>query len=396
MDKLRIRAYNVLFGDAILITVPDRDLNGEVESRHILIDMGNVLFKGGADQVFKPVMENILDVLDGRPLDLYVMTHEHLDHVQGLLYAECKFHPSGDNALREQLQTRYAWLTASTEEGYYARFPDAEKRHLAFEAAFTEIDSYLEALKASVAAVPGVIEALWVNNNPRKTDCCVDYLRGLAEHTYYVHRDFDPQGKHPFCEASFEIWAPEENTAGYYGELRPVALGVTKPSERRRQKPTLTELTPPSGVDAGAFYNLVDMRRGYVENLLAIDQAANNTSVVFCLEWRGWRLLFAGDAEQLSWQMMHRAGMLGPVHFLKVSHHGSHNGTPDPALLDRILPVSRQDGKPRCALVSTLEGVYNNVPDDATLNLLRDRCDTFYEVHEKALPGGYMDIEFEA
>ena len=36
MDILRIRAYNVLFGDAILITVPDRDQNGDVQTRIFL------------------------------------------------------------------------------------------------------------------------------------------------------------------------------------------------------------------------------------------------------------------------------------------------------------------------------------------------------------------------
>lgn len=66
MDTLRVRAYNVLFGDAILTSLPDRNPSGNVETRHILIDVGNVLFKakGGADHVFKPVMENILEVLD--------------------------------------------------------------------------------------------------------------------------------------------------------------------------------------------------------------------------------------------------------------------------------------------------------------------------------------------
>jgi hypothetical protein len=51
-------------------------------------------------------------------------------------------------------------------------------------------------------------------------------------------------------------------------------------------------------VDAGAFYDLVESRRrGFEDNLLAIDAANNNTSVVLLLEWRGWRLLFPGDAE---------------------------------------------------------------------------------------------------
>src|SRR3954447_1082013 len=91
-DKLRVRVYNVLFGDAILVSVPDRGPSGKTEQRHILIDFGNAFVKGGRDDVFEPVMRDILAVLDGRPLDLYVMTHEHLDHVQGLYYTSTANH----------------------------------------------------------------------------------------------------------------------------------------------------------------------------------------------------------------------------------------------------------------------------------------------------------------
>ncbi|MGD2066405.1 MAG: hypothetical protein PVI43_04455, partial [Candidatus Bathyarchaeota archaeon] len=91
MDQLRIRAYNVLFGDAFLITFPEVDENGKTAIRNILIDFGNLpSFAGaaGANDVFKPIIEDIVKELKGQPLDLYVMTHEHMDHVQGLLHSE--------------------------------------------------------------------------------------------------------------------------------------------------------------------------------------------------------------------------------------------------------------------------------------------------------------------
>lgn len=404
MDTLRIRAYNVLFGDAILISIPDRNSSGEVETRHVLIDVGNVLFKtkGGADHVFKQVMKNILEVLDGQPLDLYVMTHEHLDHVQGLLYSEEKFYVESDDELRQKLQTRYAWLTASAAEGYYENHPDAKERHLEFRYIYSEIDRYLRAGVASREPILGAIEALWMNNNPRKTKDCVKYLSNLCDNTSYVYRGFDFEDQHPFHETKIEFWAPEENTANYYGKFRPAikGLGVTELSKSGKGKPTIIELIPPKGVDAGAFYNLVNSRKNLFENLLAIDKAANNTSVVFCLEWRGYRLLFTGDAEERSWKTMDRKGVLKPVHFLKVSHHGSYNGTPEPELLDKILPLDSHDAKPRYALVSTWEDTYDNVPDNDTLDSIRDRCDKLYEVHKEngnvRSPGDYVEIKFEA
>lgn len=398
-NELRIRAYNVQFGDAFLISFSDRDETGEETTRHILIDVGNILSTagGGPDDLFRPVLENILDVLGKEPLDLYIMTHEHLDHVQGLLYAEEKCYTESADELRQRLQTKFAWLTASAEENYYENHSDAKKKHLMLVEVYNKINSYMRAHRKSAVPIPIEVEALWLNNNPRRTIDCVKYLRSLADQTYYIHRDFEPEGHHPFNEAKIEIWAPEEDTSVYYGRYRPLTmgLGVTEPPSGSRKWPTLSAMVPHQGVDAGAFYTLVKMRGAYFENLLMIDKAANNTSVVFTLEWRGLRFLFTGDAEKRSWKTMAGKGVLKPVHFMKVSHHGSHNGTPKTELLEKVLPVNNPDGKRRCVLVSTWEDVYNNVPDKDALKRLEKRCDKVCEVHESAPSGGYIDIIFD-
>src|SRR5262249_31118565 len=128
-DVLRVRMYNVLFGDAILVSVPERDAAGGTVTRHILIDVGNVTGKGGDDDVFDPVIQDVLTVLDGQPLDLYVMTHEHMDHVQGLLYAADRMQLD----VKKKLNVQYAWLTASAEPDYYKTHPEAKKRRLEAE-----------------------------------------------------------------------------------------------------------------------------------------------------------------------------------------------------------------------------------------------------------------------
>ena len=95
-DNLVVRMYNIRFGDAILITVPDKNPStGRTITRQILVDVGNApkvagTAGGGNDEVFEDVVGDILDQLGGEPLDLYVMTHEHLDHTQGLFYASTK------------------------------------------------------------------------------------------------------------------------------------------------------------------------------------------------------------------------------------------------------------------------------------------------------------------
>ncbi len=135
MDKLRVRVYNVRFGDAILISVPDKGANGHTIVRHILLDFGNVQSgKGGDDSVFEPVIKDIQSVLNGQQLDLYVMTHEHLDHVQGLLYSAVM--------LNRKISARYAWLTASAAADYYTNHPDAKKKIQAAIAAYEAVKQF--------------------------------------------------------------------------------------------------------------------------------------------------------------------------------------------------------------------------------------------------------------
>ena len=374
-DKLRIRLYNVRFGDAVLVTVPD---NGT--TRHILIDVGNVLAgEGGLDAVFKPVVEDIEAELGGKPLDLYVMTHEHMDHIQGLPFAKEKA------AL--ELDVDFAWITASAAPDYYDTHPNAKKKKLEAVAAYEQIAEYLQ------ASPDRTLEGLMLNNNPRSTADCVQYLRGLGDNTAYVFRGAPTEGTHPFTEAKLAIWGPEEDTSSYYRSFQPLALGVD--GGAAGAEPTVVNPLPPSGVDAGAFYNLVDSRRtGLHDNLLAIDKAANNTSIVFSLEWRGWKLLFPGDAEQESWKMMDEQGVLEPVHVLKIAHHGSWNGTPQGAILDKILPPTPPDNRKRYAVVSTCPGTYNGVPDTTTLTTLGGRAE-LHSTLDQIPDAGHLDIELD-
>ena len=88
MSDLVVRAYNVGFGDAILVSVPEATGGDNEETRHLLIDVGNLLAgEGNQDEVFTGVVADIAERTGG-VVDLYVMTHEHLDHVQGLLAAK--------------------------------------------------------------------------------------------------------------------------------------------------------------------------------------------------------------------------------------------------------------------------------------------------------------------
>jgi beta-lactamase superfamily II metal-dependent hydrolase len=378
-DKLTVRVYNVRFGDAILVTIPDCDPEtGITTTRRILIDVGNApkvagTGEGGADLVFEPVIKDILKELDGKPLDLYVMTHEHLDHVQGLFFASTKLPQLDfDNCIRID----HVWLPASAHPDYYETHPEAKKRKLEFDAMYARISAFLALQPA--AAPHGLLEIL-ANNDPTRTAQCVDYVRKLTSAKLaYVFRGISLKNKHPFREAKLSILAPEEDTKEYYGRFEPLDTAVVPapaaPGATSAPYNPITP-TPPAGVDVGAFMRLIESRRnGIADNLLAIDKAANNTSIVFDIKWRGWHLLFPGDAEIRSWKTMAKHNVLEPVHFLKVAHHGSHNGTPTDEIFDAILPAVPPDNRPRTAAISTWAETYSGIPHTPTNTRLSARA----------------------
>ena len=162
---------------------------------------------------------------------------------------------------------------------------------------------------------------------------------------------------------------------------------------KKRGKKDYVPLLPPQGVDAGVFYDLVDSRKRFYENLLAASSAFNNTSIVFCLEWHGNKLLFTGDAQELSWETMYKKGVLEEVDFLKVSHHGAENGTPSDEILDKIFPEKNKDSA--VAVVSTVvDGPHDSIPDKDTLDVIKKRCKELHRLDLEALPGKYIDIHF--
>ncbi|TIM05506.1 hypothetical protein [Mesorhizobium sp.] len=385
--KLRIRIYNVLFGDAILLTIPEIDNTNREVTVNVLFDVGNALAgEGGRDVVFKPVLENIRDELGGKPLDLYVMTHEHMDHVQGLLH--------GAKKLGIEFKARHLWMTASSAgPAYYNRFPKAKQKHLAALAAYESVASFLA---KSAAPVPLGIQTLLAINNPQSSKDCVEHIseRGLdGVKPLYVHRTADVEAHHPFRRTKVRILAPEEDTSIYYGALPPRTLGAVFDGAAPMSLDGGV-LTPPAGVSAGHFFDLIDFRStGMTANLRTIDKAANNSSVAVELEWNGWRLLFPGDAEEKSWEMMDRTSELKPVHFLKISHHGSKNGSPQHQI-DKVLPAKAPDGRARFAVVSTREGAYSGVPDTDSLELVANRA--HLDDTRSLSEGGWFDVTFPA
>jgi beta-lactamase superfamily II metal-dependent hydrolase len=367
-DKIRVRSYNVGFGDCFLVTIPDGG-----EKSHLLIDFGNAPGKSGSNEWFPAIAENIERETDGH-INVLVMTHEHLDHMEGF-YSQRK--------LFDRMTVDQVWMGLPSHPDYYDDYPNAKphkKLRLAAEA-------FERSLKARQGVTLAPSFATLLRNNLSNIDR-IDYVRQLGKvPPKYLRRGSRLRGKPASRNVKFRFLAPEKDMSSYYhgGHQRMHTLALTLASTSTNEDKNVWSFQEMPRISGNVPPNLSrrDWKRlretiqlGAVEAVRSIDKAANNTSLVFLLEVGEKRLLFPGDAELKSWEIMCKkcAKHFRPVDFLKVSHHGSHNGTSLEAL-DDLLPVSRKDKA--VVMVSTKSKVYgtkNPVPDSSLLKELRRRC----------------------
>lgn len=128
-------------------------------------------------------------------------------------------------------------------------------------------------------------------------------------------------------------------------------IGGVTGSKRRRARSKVPKAPKQIAPDEFALLR-DDIAELDLTDLLAIDKAANNTSLVIRLTVDGKTLLFPGDAEGESWAVMKKKGLLGPVDLIKLAHHGSINGMPFQGDEDVLRDVMKP-GRQTVALVCT-------------------------------------------
>ncbi|WP_395020834.1 ComEC/Rec2 family competence protein [Dongia sp.] len=385
-QEIRIRAYIVGFGDCILLSLPDGN-----KTRHLLFDFGRAPNDSASLERFPAIAADIKKECGGR-LDLLVMTHEHLDHMEGF-YREREVFNS--------MTVDRVWMSLPSHPKYYTDFPKA-KLQKKLRAGLTAFAA--DARRNGLVLHPGFISLL--ENNLANKDR-VEYLRNLGKKPVaYLARG--KSASPGFSNVKIRVLAPEPDVSVYYSasareNAMTAALAAASGSEADREGLTWTFPDVPratanqlGGVSRSDFERL---RRSIREDGVAmarfIDRAQNNTSLCLMIEAGGKRLLLPGDAELESWDVMKKkcaAELKKPVDFLKVSHHGSHNGTPL-ELLDSLLPVRRKQSAQ--VLVSTKKNVYgtkNPVPDTSLLDELARRSRKVVTTDGK--PGTHVDLSF--
>ncbi len=374
---IRIRAYNVLFGDCVLLSLPD-----DGKTKHVLFDFGNVAGKGGTNKIFEPIARDLKQTTGG-VLDLVVMTHEHLDHMEGFL---------SQRKIFDTMTVRRVWMSIPSKPGYYQSHPKSKQ---AFALTQRMLTSWQKSFADRGLSANLQLNALLLNNLSNVDR--IDYVRKLAgtKRTHYLRRGLSTKGKHDFKDARFTILAPEDEMSIYYGKALALSGGMAE--FRRTLERAPERRVAPEHISATDFERLrTGLQTGDLAAVHEIDEAKNNTSLVVLVEAAGKKLLFTGDAEVESWHQMHSRGLLGSVDFLKVSHHGSWNGTPavnGKNVVEILFPAKPK--KAGTALVSTKSNVYgtvNKVPDEKTLTLLQKHCDKVYITEKLAAGKLFVDV----
>lgn len=368
--NVTVRMYNVGFGDAFLLLIPD----GKKE-RRVLIDCGSHSMGPGPVPMKELVATLIDDVTDddGVPrIDVVVCTHRHQDHVSGFRYKLWNAvevgevwmpwteHPTDSEArdIRERQSKRARDLKlALTRLGAAPEIQAIADNSLTNAAAMHTLHNGFRAVRT---------RRFLPRKDGRDRTLTTPVLPGVTVHVLGpsrdrdVIRDMEPEGGESYLQFMLtRSDKPQER-------LRPFrSRWALTDEEFALEYPHLT-LSP-------------DQRRSIekvgsgseLELVASLEKAVNGTSLMLMFVIGRAHLLFSGDAQWGTWTAAlndpDSAALLAKTTFYKVGHHASHNATP------KAFVKRHPTGKFAAAVSTRGVDIWPDIPRGPLLDALRKR-----------------------
>jgi hypothetical protein len=382
--SIRVRMYNVGFGDCFLLTFR---YPGGTE-RHMLIDYGtNAKAKGGLalDDLGLKIAADT-----GGKLAAVVLSHRHRDHIGG-------FDPDIGGTSIKGLQPDVVLRPWTEEPGVEESGDPAFKLRRDLATALRSAEDLASDLERAAGSddrrsLRGRIGAFAARQ--LKNRHAVELLHELSEggRGRYLSAGEDPGTSDALPGVRITVLGPP--LPDVWPAIRRQRADDDEFWLRMRDTlPAALALNGAAGDDEpGAPAANVDVRIGpeawLVDKLrreglhstlrvvLTLDKALNNTSLILLIEAAGRRLLFPGDAQIENWSYSlsgpgsseRLTRKLAALDLYKVGHHGSRNATPKLGLL----PLWLRPGAKRVpvAMLSTLEGQYDEAYPVPAQNLV--------------------------
>ena len=402
-DAVRVRMYNVGFGDCFLVTIPST----AGRPTRILFDCGSIAQAPGIpiDDVLTQLWADCTDPGASHPrIDVVVATHRHRDHVSGFakdgwdqvevqeVWMPWTEHPTNPDARRiRETQARLALALESQVKAKLAD-PAMDTSQRTVMASNLELvtnaltnDRAMSTLHDGLAGSPKrrFLPDESLAGLILRTDALPDvtaYILGPSK-VESVIRDMEPKTG----ESYLRLLDSLDDAGGVPDPFAPewaiepahyAAAGQQSASISAGQAPdvwahTLLKLAGGvfpvlSATDQDAINKLGDLE---LAALAALDKAVNGTSLMIVLKIGQTHLLFPGDAQWGTWTAAlsnpDSKAVLKKTKFLKVGHHGSHNATPptfvktfikdrDVRAMVSTRPVSNWPDIPRVPLLDDL------------------------------------------
>ena len=341
--RVRIRMYRVGFGDCFLITFPG--------PQHMLVDCGSL----AGDEAMPDVVRDIA-ALTGGHIGVVVATHRHGEHVSGFAALAHQWN---------QLRVDEVWMPWTEDPGDM-RAVGLKRRqdHIAetlVQVAPTESARIAANSKTNQRALDVLFDGF--SGNPKRHymaaaegEVHTEALRGVHARVIGPSRDeLTLDGLEVGCSlASLSVDAMTQDDDGPFG----AKWRLTKRDAKRLFRKELENHWLPEAGDSDTTEQLCYW----------LDKTVNNTSLFLLLRYGRARLLFPGDAAGQAWipfmEQSDLAWELQHINFYKVSHHGSHNGTPQ-SIIDKM--------EHPASMVSTLSEPWPELPHRPLLRQLGTR-----------------------